>query len=224
MTEQTQITEEEVVENLNAGQEELAEDVAPVDELAMLKQRAKLMGIAFSNNIGVAKLKALIEAKQNDEAAPTSEGVPSDEDGDDTPVNPLELGEPVKPKLTLRQQLLLDAMKLVRLRITNLDPKKKDLPGEIITVANEYIGTVKKYVPFGEVTEDGYHVPYVIYEILKNRKFLNIRTITNKQNPAQVRVDQKWVPEFALEVLPSLTPEELAKLATAQLAAGGVTS
>ena len=224
MTEQTQNTEKEVVENLNAGQEELSEDVAPVDELAMLKQRAKLMGIPFSNNIGIAKLKALIEAKQSDEAVPSSEGDPTEEDGDDTPVNPLELDEPVKPKLTLRQQLLLDAMKLVRLRITNLDPKKKDLPGEIITVANEYIGTVKKYVPFGEVTEDGYHVPYVIYEVLKNRKFLNIRTITNKQNPAQVRIDQKWVPEFALEVLPSLTPEELAKLATAQLAAGGVTS
>ena len=40
----------------------------------------------------------------------------------------------------------------------DLDPKKKDLPGEVVTFANEYLGTVRVFVPFGEQTEDGWHI------------------------------------------------------------------
>lgn len=105
-------------------------------------------------------------------------------------------------------------MKLVRCQITNLDPKKKDIPGEIITVANQYIGTVRKYIPFGEATIEGYHIPYCIYEFLKNRKFLSIKT--RKGSNGQLVVETSWAPEFAITVLPQLTKEELKKLAAAQ--------
>ena len=107
-------------------------------------------------------------------------------------------------------------------RITNLDPKKKDLPGEVFTVANEHLGTVRKFVPYGEVTDNGYHVPYCIYKALKARKFLNIRTFKDRQNQNQIKVEQSWAQEFALEVLPTLTPDEIKKLAAAQSAAGGL--
>jgi len=183
------------------------------DELSVLKQRARLMGIVFSNNIGVQALRQKIEAKQ-------SEG---DEVSDQTSVlNPL-VGETkytdvkARPK-TLREALLESEMKLVRLRITNMDPKKKELPGEIFTIANEYLGTVTKYVPFGEVTDDGYHVPHCIYTMLKDRNYLNIR-VTKKAN-GQSKVESKWAKEFALEILPPLTKNELTNLATAQAAAG----
>src|SRR5690606_33228500 len=129
---------------------------------------------------------------------------------------------PAPPVETLRQKLVRENMKLVRLRIVNMDPKKKDLPGEIITIANEYLGTVRKYVPFGEVTDNGYHVPYCIYKELKARKFLNIRTYKDRKNNNQVHVEQNWAPEFALEVLPPLTKDELARLATAQAASGSL--
>ena len=39
----------------------------PVDEMTLLKARAKLMGINFSNNIGKDALVAKINAKLNDE-------------------------------------------------------------------------------------------------------------------------------------------------------------
>ena len=189
------------------------------DELAVLKQRARLMGIVFSNNIGVASLRQKIAAKQNEEEGVEAEG--------ENPLavtnaaNPLAGEKPEviasKPR-TLRQALIEDELKLVRLRITNMDPKKKDLPGEIFTLANEYLGTVCKYIPFGSVTDDGYHVPYCLYTMMKNRKFLNIRTI--KGANGQTRVEHGWAHEFALEVLPTLTKNDLAKLANAQAAAG----
>lgn len=190
-------------------------------ELDMLKQRAKLMGITFSNNIGVDALKAKIEehkaaatAKTQATTPASTETAPKD-DEDSKPAS-----TPKAKKVSLRAHLQKEKMKLVRLRITNLDPKKKDLPGEILTVANEYLGTVRKFVPFGEQTDNGYHVPYCLYEMMRDRKFLSIKT--RKGPKGQTIVEQQWAREFALEVLPPLTEAELARLSTAQQAAGGI--
>lgn len=183
-----------------------------VDELTLLKQRATTLGIPFSNNIGAETLKERIRAKL--------EGTPEVKEEEETVEAETVASKKVKSKSEIRKEIVADAMKLVRLRITNLDPKKSKWPGEIITVANEYIGTVSKYVPFGEVTENGYHVPNVIYKKLKKRKFLDIRVI--KRKGMEDQVIQRWVPEFALEVLPQLTEAELKKLAAAQLASGSL--
>jgi hypothetical protein len=188
-----------------------------LDELALLKQRARMMGVEFSPNIGLAKLRERINAKMAGEALPQEAEAKAE-------VNPLVEAPakgPEPKKITLRQHLYNTQMKLIRLRITNLDPKKKDLPGEIVTVANEHLGTIRKYVPYGEVTDDGYHVPYCIYRELDSRKFLNIRVVRGR-NDQQVRVESVWAKEFALEILPPLTKEQLRQLATAQQAAGGM--
>jgi hypothetical protein len=187
------------------------------DELVVLKQRARMMGVPFSNNISLDTLRERIQAKM--------EGTKLD-GAVDEPVpaagpNPLVAGSgaPVK-KLTLRQHLINEQMRLIRLRITNMDPKKKDLPGEIFTIANEYLGTVRKYVPYGEFTDGGYHVPYCIYTMLDERKFLNIRT-TRRGRDRQESVESSWVKEFALEILPPLTRAEINRLAVTQAAADG---
>lgn len=208
-----------------SGTEEQSNDLNLPTELDLLKQRATLMGVTFSNNIGEETLRQRIAEKQAEidaagqnteqQANPLEETAPLTSTGDGAVANVPE------EKLTIRQKLLREQMRLVRLRITNLDPKKKDLPGEILTVANEYLGTVRKYVPYGEVTEDGYHVPYCIYRLLESRKFLNIRTIKDRRT-GTVRVESNYVKEFALEILDPLTPAELAKLANAQKAAGSV--
>lgn len=183
-----------------------------VDELKMLKARATLMGIVFSNNISVETLRQKIEAKISEVDTPV-----------DAAVNPLEVPEVPVSKSTpsLRDYLISTEMKLVRLRITNLDPKKKDLPGDIIAVANEFMGTVRKYIPFGEVTENGYHVPYCLYKELEGRKFLNVRTLKEGRS-GQIRVETTWAREFALDVLPPLTSDELMRLAMTQSASGSV--
>lgn len=195
------------------NQQEEADDVVGADELTVLKQRARLMGLQFSNNIGLAALRSKLEAKQNESEDTEGEsqvGV----------VNALEPGSE-KPR-SIRQIMREDQMKLVRLRITNMDPKKKDLPGEILTIANEYLGTVSKYIPFGEVTDNGYHVPYCLYQMMKERKFVNIRTIKSA-NGGMPRTETSMAKEFSLEILPPLTKVELERLGTAQAAAGTFT-
>lgn len=124
-------------------------------------------------------------------------------------------------KLSLRQHLHNEQMKLVRVRITCMDPKKKDLEGEIITVANKHLGTVKHFVPFGAKTEEGWHIPHIIYKALQRRQFVNIRVVKDKRTGFE-RVERNMAKEFAIEVLPPLTEGELQSLAVAQLAAGSL--
>ena len=188
-------------------------------ELDMLKSRAKLMGITFSNNIGLDALKAKIEEhKQASEAKTQTQA--SVQTNEQQPEVQTENQKKKAKTISLRAHLQKEKMKLVRLRITNLDPKKKDLPGEILTTGNEYLGTVRKFVPFGEATDNGYHVPYCLYEMMRDRKFLSIKT--RKGPKGQTIVEQQMVREFALEILPPLSEAELARLSAAQLSAGGV--
>ena len=188
-------------------------------ELDMLKSRAKLMGITFSNNIGLDALKTKIEEHKQASEAKTQTQVP-DQTNEQQPEVQTENQNKKAKTISLRSHLQKEKMKLVRLRITNLDPKKKDLPGEILTIGNEYLGTVRKFVPFGEATDNGYHVPYCLYEMMRDRKFLSIKT--RKGPKGQTIVEQQMVREFALEILPPLTEAELARLSAAQLSAGGV--
>jgi len=193
------------------GNEDTVNDIAMPSELEVLKQRATLMNIKFSNNISVEKLREKIEAAQAKDEPEVKEAA----------VNPLgEKQEAGVKKMTLGQKIRAEQTRLIRVRIQNLDPKKKDLPGEIITVANEYMGTVRKFVPFGEVTDNGYHIPYCIYEFLKERKFINITTRKGKNGLPDIRATEAR--EFSIEVLPPLTETELAQLAQAQIAAGSL--
>lgn len=182
-------------------------DTSEEAELAALKERAKMMGLKLPPKIGLEKLKAKIEAKLN----PTVE-----ED-----VDPGEETE-IQRKARIRKKQITEQMVLIRCRIANLNPSKRDLRGEIFTVANKYVGTVRKFIPYGEATDNGYHIPNIIYEQLKTRKFLQVNTRNDRSAGNQIVVDQRWVPEFSIEVLPQLTPEELDKLAASQAAAGGV--
>lgn len=203
-------TEDEVIVQGN----DTVDDVVQPDELTVLKQRATLMGIKYSNNISLEKLRQKI--------ADAQEGITAQEPDEDA-VNPLAVEPKAPVKETegqMRRRIRLEQTRLIRVRIQNLDPKKKDLPGEIITVANEFMGTIRKFVPFGEATDNGYHIPYCIYEFLKNRKFQNIRV--SKGKGGQTRVESAWVREFAIEELPPLTQEDLNQLAKAQIAAGSL--
>jgi len=190
-------------------------ETAPLapDELAMLKSRATMMGITFSNNIGLEALKKRVSDKM--------EGVPEVVEPEEEKLNPLAgdvAGEPPIEKMSLRDATRREAMKMIRVRITNMDPKKKDLHGEIFCVANRYISTVRKFIPYGEVTDGGYHIPQVLLDELESRKFVHIQ-VTKDRKTGQPTVKTSDAKEFAIEILPQLTLDELAKLAAAQLAA-----
>lgn len=187
------------------------DDEAPVQmtELDLLKQQARMMGIEFSNNIGVETLRKKIEERTAEDAASSTVQEPEPQPE-----------QPVRKK-SLRDEIYEREMKLVRVRITNMDPMKAKRPGDYFTVANKYLGTVRKFIPYGEQTDNGFHIPHCLYQMLKDRKFAQVQI---KKNPdtGHESVTTRMVREFAIELLDPLTPEEIKRLANAQLASGSL--
>lgn len=201
----------------NENQDQELNDLPAPDRLAHLKQKATMMGIPFSNNISVETLSARIEEKLSSKGV-TSEDAPE--------LNPLEgdvAGAVPTRQLSEREIQKRDQLALIRVRITNMNPHKGDLPGEIFCVANEVIGEVKKYIPYNEAGEDGWHVPKILLTMLQEKKYLHIKIVKDKRT-GTTRPIESWAREFAIEVLPPLTKEELRTLAAAQIAAGTVTA
>ena len=193
-------------------------DEQAVDELTLLKERAKVMGIPFSNNISLETLRKRVADKmEGKDEAPEINALTGNPE-----IAQAMAAKPLNQKanaVALRKLMYAKQMRQVRVRITNMDPKKKDLPGEIWTLANEYLGTVRKFVPYGEQTDDGFHIPYCLYRLLDSKRFLHIRDVKDRTTGI-VRQDKVWAKEFSLDVLPTLTQAELDRLAAAQAAAG----
>jgi len=185
----------------------MSEDTQVVDTAAAereaLEARAKQLGISFHPNIGDEKLREKIDvamADVSDAQAPSAELTKVDRD----------LPAPGQGK-GVRDE----ALALVRVRVTCMNPNKKEWEGEIFTTGNSKIGTVKKYVPF----EAEWHVPRVILQMIKRRQY---QTFVTKKTPNGGKVKTgKLVREFAVEELPPLTEKELQELKQRQLMAAG---
>ena len=101
-------------------------EVLQQDELSTLKARADLLGVSYHPSIGVEKLREkLAAAMENTE--PNNEGT--------------GIGAGTETKEQKRLRLLQEATKLVRIRVTCMNPAKKEWEGEIITVGNNVVGT-----------------------------------------------------------------------------------
>ncbi len=114
------------------------------EQLKVLKERADKLGVKYSNNIGLDALRAKVKEAQEE---PKKEEAPIDE------ARAKRLAKAKK-----RSAAKKDAERLIRIRLTCMNPAKKDWPGEIITVSNSLVGTQRKMIPFSG-QEDGYHVP-----------------------------------------------------------------
>lgn len=95
------------------------------------------------------------------------------------------------------------AAKLKRIRVTCMNPKKRMLKGDIFTCGNRVAGSFKKYVPF----DVPWHVPEIMYNMIKNKK--TIIHVTEKHERGIPVVRLKEINAYAVEVLPDLTQEEL---------------
>lgn len=172
------------------------------DELTTLKERADLLGITYHPSIGVEKLRDKINAHL--------EGT---QEAETAPVVVEEEQAPTGETLAQRNvRLRKNAAKLIRVNVTCMNPAKKEWEGEIFTAGNSIVGTYKKYVPFN--TEDGWHVPQIILNQILQRK-CQVFYSAKDDRGNKIRKG-KQIKEFAVDILPPLTPEELKDLAQRQ--------
>lgn len=116
-----------------------------------------------------------------------------------------------------KMRKLREATKLIRCIVTNRNPMKASWEGEIFSVGNDIVGSIKKYVPFG--LEEGYHVPQMILNTLKEKECTVF--VDKKVNGEKVKVG-KLIKEYGIEILDPLTPDELSQLATEQKSRGSI--
>jgi hypothetical protein len=125
--------------------------------------------------------------------------------------------QPVISNQNARRMLVhKKANKLVRIRITCMNPNKSKLPGEIFSVGNAAIGFIKKYVPFNAA--NGWHVPQIILTQIQNRKFT---TFYEVEIAGKKQKRSRQIPEFAVDIMQPLTGQELKELAQRQRMASG---
>lgn len=180
---------------------DIAPKITEEEQLQMLKDKAKVLGITYHPSIGIEALR-----KKINDALP-----PEEEKTDSSPV--------VESQAKRNMRMRNEARRLVRIRLTCMDPSKKEWPGKIYTVSNSVIGTVKKFVPF-QGHEDGYHVPHVIYEQLKAERHQRFRKVKMKNGID--RMEGYLAKTYAIEVLDPLSKDQLKDLADRQAAAHSI--
>ena len=178
--------------------------VEPVqDELEVLKARADRLGISYHPSIKVEKLREKLEKELSGEAPEKAA--------------PTKVVKEEETEGQRNNRKRLEATELIRIRVTCMNPQKKDWDGEIFTTGNAIVGTIKKYVPFN--ADEGWHVPRMIYQQMLERQCQVFYTVTNR-NGVKTRAG-KLIREFNIEVLPPLTVEELKEIAQRQAMAAG---
>lgn len=188
---------------------DVIDDIGEVpDELTSLKARADLMGITYHPNIGVEKLRDKINAA----VTATSDEVAPEE------VASVVVDETAETESQMRARLRREANELVFIRLTCMNPAKKEWEGEIISTGNSVVGSFTKFVPFN--ADNGWHVPRIIYEQLAQRQ-CQIFTSSRDERGNTIRKN-KLIKEFAIEVLPPMTLEELEELARRQAMAKSI--
>jgi hypothetical protein len=216
---------------------------AEQEELKLLKERADIMGVKYHPAIGLKKLKGKLDdrkkeianekrretmknKKSNAESIATApQNTPAmaqslqqyDEAANSIKSRTLASQQPVISNQNARRMLVhKKANKLVRIRITCMNPNKSKLPGEIFSVGNSAIGFIKKYVPFNAA--NGWHVPQIILTQIQNRKFT---TFYEVEIGGKKQKRSRQIPEFAVDIMQPLTGQELKELAQRQRMASG---
>ena len=172
---------------------ELAE-ILP-DELTSLKQRADLLGISYPANVTLKTLKAKVLAAQKQ----TEHEVEATDQDTALISQSSEL-----------QKMRDENLALVRVIIAPMCPTKRELQGDIFSVSNSVLGTVKKYIPYNVE----WHVPVFLLKMLKRKKLQTFVTIKDAQGRPTRK--PRIVPAFQITELPPLTPDELEALKKSQ--------
>lgn len=176
------------------------------DELTTLKARADRLGISYHPSIGLEKLKEKVNAT-----------VTATEVKAETPEVTVTAEESKEQR---RKRKRLEANTLVRVRVTCMNPAKKEWEGELFTAGNSVVGSFTKYVPFN--TDEGWHVPQIILNQIQQRMCQIF--VSSKDDRGNTVRKGKQIKEFSVEIMPSLSEEELRNLAQRQAMANGTSS
>ena len=180
-------------------------------QLQALHEQADALGVSYHHRAGAAKIQAAIDAfLVADNKVETPESVPGQQHVHTRIIVPLTPEQYRKKQFGQKRK---HVAALIRCRIVCMNPEKKDWPGEIISVGSAKLGTFKKFIPFN--TNEAYHIPQIIYDVLRERKCSVFYDETDRRTGVKTRKSRQ-INEFAVEKLPPLTRGEIEELKVAK--------
>jgi len=196
-------------------------------ELIALKARADTIGLKYHPKIGLIKLKERVNEQLNKPAEEVIKEKVQEKVAEkhidmlpDAPQTETYQKTSRKESASARKvRLRKQAGKLIRIRVTCMNPVKKAWEGEIFTVSNSVVGTFKKFVPFN--VDNGWHIPQMMLDMLQERKFVE-HFISGKDSRGRPIKRHRLVREFAIEIMDPLTLKELDDLRRQQAMAGTI--
>ena len=221
---------------------EVIEAVETATSIEPLRKLAKDLNVPFSGNTGLETLRNKLSDHLNTFLM-TNPSNPAEFDEPDLSgyskdLEEIQVNKPVrvqKPKIDLltvdpstiedlslrREAIRAQALRLVRVKIQNLDPNDAAVTGAIISLQNKYTGKVSKLIPFGSETENGYHIPWMMYEHLKQWKFPLRKEIRGGRFGVKT-YKTVMTNKFNVEILPPLSMTELTELKNLQRASQSI--
>jgi hypothetical protein len=127
-------------------------------------------------------------------------------------MNPGDYVQPLESIVQRNQRLRREANRLVRVNVMNRNPAMKDYEGDWYCVGNSVVGDIRKFVQYD--TEEGFHVPYMIYLHLKEKEYQIF--IKKKDSKGREKKVAKNVKELSVELLDPLSVDEIQELVKLQ--------
>jgi len=188
-------------------------------KLNALQTQATELGLPFHHRLGADKLQALINTHLVANPPTPNKEVVAENGLPDISHLPSTVNLAAVPMseyeyhLWKKKQARTQVNRLRRIRLQCMNPNKKEWAGEIISTGSAKLGTFKKFIPFNG---EPYHVPQIIYDVLKERECTIFITVKSDRPGAPDIRKGKLIKEFAIEDLLPLTEKELDALGKRQ--------
>lgn len=229
--------------------DEAIEAVMAMEKIEDVRAAATSLGLTFSGNSKIASLKGKIIDFLDADPSEDDEDAESLAEAGDILNAALDAGEPVEQiqisKLKKRSAALSDhdlihmdhnqiedvqlrrrvvrakALRMIRVRVQSLDPSDANLNGVIITARNKYTGKVSKYIPFASEVPNGWYVPKILLDHMRELKFP--RRVEKKGSKFGIKQYTTIMsPKYSIEELPHLSKKAMEELAAIQRASGAI--
>jgi hypothetical protein len=122
--------------------------------------------------------------------------------------------EPAKTETTeeLEARRLKEAMALIPITVTSMDPTDAELTGVLVSVGNRKLGQIQKAIPFGYK----WYMPKILVEHMEQSLFCRSNMVPTGIPGTPERLNTQFLKKYAIQYHPLPTPEELEELKKAQ--------
>lgn len=112
----------------------------------------------------------------------------------------------------LLERIQKEALALIPVTITSMDPADAKLSAVVVSVGNAVLGQITKAIPFGYK----WYMPKILIDELETVMFIRNEMVATPGAPGGEKLNTQWIKKYAIQYHPMPTPDDLTALAKAQ--------